>query len=149
MTTPGNLEMRIGNSTLIASTKSDGYDIYKIIPMLADSFDERMTPEKLKRWFKKSARDIINGVCDVRMGGIAKEVIIDIDRRLILHNGDDEDYNIISIQTGSKFSYELVKAVQKLREEYDFQVFNYRNWKVQQLMGKLGYERKHWGKHGK
>ena len=111
MTTPGNLEMRIGNSTLIASTKSDGYDIYKIIPMLADSFDERMTPEKLKRWFKKSARDIINGVCDVKMGGIAKEVIIDADRRIILHNGDDEDYNIISIQTGSKFSYELVKAV--------------------------------------
>ncbi|HLC55741.1 MAG TPA: hypothetical protein VJJ23_00715 [Candidatus Nanoarchaeia archaeon] len=100
MATIGNLELRIGNETLYGSSTHDGYNVYKVINMLATFLNKKSHPTAVeyKQWFRRTARELLPfRHSELLIGGVPSEVVIDVNRKLIFYNANEEENEMISI----------------------------------------------------
>lgn len=136
MTTKGNLELRVGESTFFASASADGYNVYKIVPKLVEFLDESENPSvgMFKEWFEVTSREIISKDCysERLIGGVPHEVIIDVRRKLLLHNGHDEAFGVV---LGTRnFGKQFENACILLKEKFGYEVIEYVNEAIRKMM---------------
>ncbi len=134
MSTKGNLELRLGGSTLYASCSHDGNGAYGIALKLLDFLDltKEPTSAQYQEWFRVTSRELLpHGYQEALTGGVPSEVVIDVPRRLLLHTLED------------KFPADFGYACITLREKYNYQIMDYANHEIsgifktikQKLMG--------------
>lgn len=116
MATKGNLELRLPTETLYASTTHDGYDVHKIVPNLVFLLDKNPKPnhDEFKEWFRTISKELLpeRHYSEQPVGGIPCEVIIDVERRIILY----------TIGEGNEHSHQYFK---KLIRKHDYQIFGF------------------------
>ena len=127
MATIGNLELRLGEKTLYASTTHDGHRVYEMIPKLVKFLDsanktKNQTLVECTNWFESTSRLLLPyEYCAGLIDGVPHEVIIDIPRKLILHTGNEESYELVSENSPAKFE----NACIILKEKYSFEILKY------------------------
>jgi len=124
MTTKGNLELRFNETTLCASTLCDGYRTYEAVPKLVDFLDSVKNPtkEQLSKWFRSMSKKLLpSDYSETLIGGVPNEVIMDIPRRLILHNGVEDTFESVSKGFPDKFE----NACIILKTKYDYEILRY------------------------
>ena len=128
MATVGNLELRVPGTVRYASVTTDGYEVYSSIIQLAllhdKSFEEgkkEPTRGDFVDWFKKIVPKIFHAekVYPKPQGGVPCEVIIDVSRRVLIHNGDDSYYSGIS----ETAEYTIAGAIDRLVHRHNYQIF--------------------------
>jgi len=131
MTTKGNLELRISHETLYASANADGDRAYEIVPGFLDFLDKHESPtiDQYKEWFRAAAKEILNDYSEKLIRGVPCEVIIDIPRKLVLHDASEE-----------RFTPELENACIVLEQKYNYQILKFVSSAVRD------YEKEHAGK---
>lgn len=133
MGTIGNLELRIGRERSIASTAYDGYMCYRAIGKLADFLEEHKEPtfKQWTVWFYTMSSSLFSQPHYIRelLGGVPCEVIIDVDRKLVLHNAD-VDGNI----EREEISDLIRKKVFRKLKDKDYQVIHFKKPKVLALL---------------
>lgn len=126
MNTKGNLELRLHEKTLYASTNHDGYAVYKAIPRLVEFLDliRNPTKEQFETWFRRTSKEVFpynyhEGI----IGGIPDEVIFDIPRKLVLHTdyGEADDLGAVSKRLASK----LENACILLRQKHNYEILKF------------------------
>jgi len=133
MSTKGNLELKFNETVLCASTISDGYRAFESIPRLVKFLDSVKKPKKeqLDKWFRSMSKRILpEEYSESLIGGCPCEVIMDIPRKLILHNGNEDVYSAVSVNFPDKFD----KACDTLRKKYDYTILHYICPEVRQFM---------------
>lgn len=125
MSTKGNLELRLGEEALFGSTTHDGQDVYKIIPRFAWFLDETSEAghEDYKNWFRKTSKEIIpfrtrEGLLG---GAYIREVIIDVERKLILWTADENSFELFEDYHPGQFR----DAIKSLRQDHGYQIMQY------------------------
>lgn len=130
MGTSGNLELRVStNIVQYCGTTHEGYRAYEIVPMLADFLDTK--PEEtvpVMEWFSRASKEVFpNSQTGQTVDGVRCEVVVDFERKLILHNADNESFEMISLNRGRDFTKVFEDAVKKLRERHRYQILRYEN----------------------
>lgn len=127
MGTTANLELRMGGIAIYASCTHDGYRVYESVPRFAKFLDGNREPGyvALRQWFDSTSKSILpNEYSDGRTGGCPCEVIIDTERKLVLHTGDSSEGGDLEI-VSKDFPEEFKRACTALRRRHNYQVFNY------------------------
>ena len=141
MSTTGNLELRLQGEVMYASVISDGYRVYDSIVQLALLYDKCVEDEKedlnkteFSDWFRKTVPKIFREVkvMDVLAGGCPCEVIIDVPRRILIHNGDDSSYTGIS----ETAPYTIAGALDRLVKCHNYQVLEMEPLAIRQQKNK-------------
>lgn len=140
MTTKGNLELRVGTETLFACANADGYRAYGIVSRLLDFLDATKNPSATKfgYWFTKTSKELFgDSYKEGRIGGIPCEVVIDIQRKLILHTPTDEDeLGLVGVEFPTKFE----NACILLKTKYSYSILEYENPSMRDRQERLGTE---------
>jgi|GEM_PF-3670885 len=115
MGTVGNLELRLHEKTLYASTTHDGYAVYSLAPKLVEFLDSVRNPsrEQFETWFRDTSKSLIPyNYSEELTGGVPCEVIIDVPRRLLLHTPEDElqaSFQNACIILEAKYNYQILE----------------------------------------
>lgn len=125
MGTTANLELRMGGIAIYASCTRDGYRVYESVPRFAKFLDGIREPGyvELRQWFDSTSKSILPNEYSEgrRTGGCPCEVIIDTERKLLLHTAHNDSLAIVS----EDFPEEFKRACTALRRRHNYQVFNY------------------------
>ncbi|MBI4163561.1 MAG: hypothetical protein HY512_01750 [Candidatus Aenigmarchaeota archaeon] len=119
---PGNLEMRLyGEEPIYFSTAHDGHRVFRVINELARDLNELkgMADFEYGMFASSFAREVGLEFKKRLVGGTNVEetkceVIIDIDRRLIIYNATDAEHQVID-----------PNSVRSLRENHGYQLLRF------------------------
>ena len=130
MGTTANLELRIGTDTLFASTTYDGYWAYMIVPRFVEYLNSAAvtTREQDREWFRAVSKELFPhhySDSERPVGGFpCCEVIIDTERKLVLHTGDSSEGGDLEIVSNG-FPEIFKRACTALRRRHNYQVLKY------------------------
>ena len=131
MATIGNLELRINERTLQASTTHDGQRVYEIAAKLVEFLDSVRNPthKQFEKWFEETSQKILlYRYFENILGGTPDEIIIDVSRKLVLHTMQKE------------FPPSFNNACTVLKEKYKYQILGYAKPLMRPQGNDLGFE---------